>query len=79
VRGEQSAEVLARTAAVIESIRDTFAQAREQHNRAVVLLHRGLLRSSRSKDDCERDRSLRGEPVAGNDHMPTRPTDIVPI
>ena len=35
---EQSAEVLARTAAVIESIRDTFAQAREQHNRAVVLL-----------------------------------------
>ena len=35
---EQTAEVLGRTAAVIESIRDTFAQAREEHNKAVVLL-----------------------------------------
>jgi hypothetical protein len=35
---EQSAEVLGRTAAVIQSIRDTFAQARERHNKSVVLL-----------------------------------------
>lgn len=34
----QSAEVLARTAAVLESIRDTFRQARDAHNRSVVLL-----------------------------------------
>jgi hypothetical protein len=35
---EQSAEVLGRTAAVIQSIRETFAQAREERNTAVVLL-----------------------------------------
>ena len=35
---EQSAEVLGRTAAVIASIRDTFAQARAEDSRAVVLL-----------------------------------------
>jgi hypothetical protein len=35
---EQSAEVLGRTAAVIQSIRETFAQAREERNKAVVLL-----------------------------------------
>jgi Calcineurin-like phosphoesterase len=35
---EQSAEVLGRTAAVIQSIRDTFAQARAQHNKSVVLM-----------------------------------------
>ncbi|MDX6237528.1 MAG: hypothetical protein QOG10_2343, partial [Kribbellaceae bacterium] len=35
---EQTAEVLGRTAAVIQSIRDTFAQARAQHNKSVVLL-----------------------------------------
>ena len=35
---EQTAEVLTRTAAVIQSIHDTFAQARTEHNRAVVLL-----------------------------------------
>jgi hypothetical protein len=35
---EQTAEVLGRTAAVIQEIRDTFAQARKDHNRAVVLL-----------------------------------------
>ena len=35
---EQSAEVLTRTAAGIQEIRDTFAQARREHNRAVVLL-----------------------------------------
>ncbi|HET6988414.1 MAG TPA: metallophosphoesterase [Kribbella sp.] len=35
---EQSAEVLGRTAAVMQSIHETFAQAREEHNRAVVLL-----------------------------------------
>jgi hypothetical protein len=35
---EQSAEVLGRTAAVIQGIRDTFAQAREHHNKSVVLL-----------------------------------------
>lgn len=35
---EQSAEVLGRTAAVIASIRDTFAQAREERSRSVVLL-----------------------------------------
>jgi len=35
---EQSAEVLGRTAAVIQSIRETFAQARAERNKAVVLL-----------------------------------------
>jgi hypothetical protein len=35
---EQTAEVLGRTAAVIQSIRETFAQARDQHNKSVVLL-----------------------------------------
>lgn len=35
---EQSAEVLARTAAVIEEIHETFAQARRHNNRAVTLL-----------------------------------------
>ncbi|MEO6471289.1 MAG: metallophosphoesterase [Aeromicrobium sp.] len=35
---EQSAEVLGRTAAAIESIRDTFRQARDEHDRSVVLL-----------------------------------------
>jgi hypothetical protein len=35
---EQAAEVLGRTAAVIQSIHETFAQAREERNRAVVLL-----------------------------------------
>jgi hypothetical protein len=35
---EQTAEVLGRTAGVIQSIRDTFAQARDEHNKAVVLL-----------------------------------------
>jgi len=35
---EQSAEVLGRTAAVIQSIRETFAQARQERNKAVVLL-----------------------------------------
>ncbi|GAA0948400.1 hypothetical protein GCM10009554_45980 [Kribbella koreensis] len=35
---EQTAEVLGRTAGVIQEIRDTFARAREEHNRAVVLL-----------------------------------------
>jgi len=35
---EQSAEVLARTAAVLENIRDTFRQARDEHDRSVVLL-----------------------------------------
>lgn len=35
---QQSAEVLGRTAASIQLIRDTFAQARAQHQRAVVLL-----------------------------------------
>jgi len=35
---EQTAEVLNRTAAVMQSIRDTFAQARDEHNKAVVLL-----------------------------------------
>ncbi|HEY0692088.1 MAG TPA: metallophosphoesterase [Kribbella sp.] len=35
---EQSAEVLGRTAAVIQSIRETFAQARAEHNKSVVLL-----------------------------------------
>jgi hypothetical protein len=35
---QQTAEVLGRTAAVIQSIRETFAQAREAHNRSVVLL-----------------------------------------
>lgn len=35
---EQSAEVLGRTAADIQLIRDTFAAARRDHNRAVVLL-----------------------------------------
>src|SRR3954451_9885042 len=35
---EQSAEVLNRTAAVMQSIHDTFAQARDEHNKAVVLL-----------------------------------------
>jgi hypothetical protein len=35
---EQSAEVRDRTAAVIRSIHDTFRQAREEHNRSVVLL-----------------------------------------
>ncbi|MER5452805.1 metallophosphoesterase [Streptomyces sp. NPDC002764] len=34
---EQATEVLARTASVIESIRDTFAAARHHHNRAVAL------------------------------------------
>ncbi|HEY0694478.1 MAG TPA: metallophosphoesterase [Kribbella sp.] len=35
---EQTAEVLGRTAAVIQSIRETFAQARDAHDKAVVLL-----------------------------------------
>ena len=35
---EQTAEVLARTAATIEEIRDSFADARRHHDRAVVLL-----------------------------------------
>ncbi|WP_410597451.1 metallophosphoesterase [Amycolatopsis sp. lyj-23] len=35
---EQSAEVLGRTAAVIQNIHDTFTQAREDHDKAVVLL-----------------------------------------
>jgi calcineurin-like phosphoesterase family protein len=35
---EQTAEVLGRTAAVIQSIRETFAQARDEHNKTVVLL-----------------------------------------
>jgi hypothetical protein len=35
---KQSAEVLGRTAAVIQSIRETFAQARARHNKSVVLL-----------------------------------------
>ncbi|HEV7980405.1 metallophosphoesterase [Amycolatopsis sp.] len=35
---EQTAEVLNRTAAVIQSIHDTFAQARQDHNKSVVLL-----------------------------------------
>ncbi|MFR0359347.1 metallophosphoesterase [Streptomyces sediminimaris] len=35
---EQTAEVLARTASVIESIRDTFASARRHHDRAVALM-----------------------------------------
>ncbi len=35
---EQTAEVLGRTAAVIQSIRETFAQARDEHNKSVVLL-----------------------------------------
>jgi hypothetical protein len=35
---EQSAEVASRTAAVIKSIRVTFDQAREEHNRSVVLM-----------------------------------------
>lgn len=35
---EQAAEVLGRTASVIETIRDTFAAARRDHDRAVVLL-----------------------------------------
>jgi hypothetical protein len=35
---EQTAEVLGRTAAVIQEIRDTFAMAREHHDRAVTLL-----------------------------------------
>lgn len=35
---EQTAEVLNRTAAVMQSIRDTFAQARAEHDKAVVLL-----------------------------------------
>lgn len=34
----QTAEVLTRTAAVIQSIRDTFAQARQENNASVVLL-----------------------------------------
>jgi hypothetical protein len=34
---QQTAEVLGRTASVIQSIRDTFAQARAQHNKSVVL------------------------------------------
>jgi hypothetical protein len=35
---KQTAEVLGRTAAVVQSIRETFAQARRQHNKSVVLL-----------------------------------------
>jgi hypothetical protein len=35
---EQTAEVIARTAAVIQEIHDTFADARDSRNRAVVLL-----------------------------------------
>jgi hypothetical protein len=35
---EQTAEVLARTAAAIQEIHDTFADARDNHDRAVVLL-----------------------------------------
>ncbi|TDW66205.1 metallophosphoesterase [Kribbella pratensis] len=35
---EQAAEVLNRTSAVMQSIHDTFAQARDEHNKAVVLL-----------------------------------------
>lgn len=35
---EQTAEVLGRTAAVIQEMRDAFAAARAQHSRAVVLL-----------------------------------------
>ena len=35
---EQSVEVLGRTAAVIENIRTTFRQARDEHDRSVVLL-----------------------------------------
>jgi hypothetical protein len=35
---EQAAEVLGRTAAVIQEIRATFAEAREHHDRAVTLL-----------------------------------------
>ncbi|GDY33110.1 hypothetical protein [Gandjariella thermophila] len=35
---EQTAEVLARTAAVLQEIHDTFADARAHHNRAVTLL-----------------------------------------
>jgi hypothetical protein len=35
---EQTAEVLARTAAVIQEMHDTFAEARTHHNKAVVLL-----------------------------------------
>jgi hypothetical protein len=35
---EQTAEVLNRTAAVIQNIHDTFTQARQDHNKAVVLL-----------------------------------------
>jgi hypothetical protein len=35
---EQTAEVLARTAAVLQEIHDTFADARTHHNKAVVLL-----------------------------------------
>jgi hypothetical protein len=35
---EQTAEVLGRTAAVIQSIRQTFEQARQERNKAVVLL-----------------------------------------
>jgi hypothetical protein len=35
---EQTAEVLGRTAAVIQNIRDTFAQARQEHNKSVVIL-----------------------------------------
>jgi Calcineurin-like phosphoesterase len=35
---EQTAEVLARTSAVIQEIHDTFADARQHHNKAVVLL-----------------------------------------
>lgn len=34
----QTAEVLARTSAVIANIRDTFAQAKSEHDRAVVLM-----------------------------------------
>jgi hypothetical protein len=34
---QQTAEVLGRTAAVIQSIRETFAQARAEHNKSVVL------------------------------------------
>ncbi|MDX6345564.1 MAG: hypothetical protein QOF84_354 [Streptomyces sp.] len=35
---EQAAEVLGRTAAVVQSIRDTFDAARRRHNKAVALL-----------------------------------------
>jgi hypothetical protein len=35
---EQTAEVLARTSAVIQEIHDTFADARDHHDRAVALL-----------------------------------------